>query len=178
MAAKNVDTCTSKGTPLLNYYCEAVLSRLGFGSTKESSKGGISSPSTVTGGDKTALPEADDRRLLPIKLREVLIIARFSSGVNAAPKKEGTNSLSEEQLDNNCEKRTIIRRELDAILDATRKDAEYRVLGVCPDYPGAQRSKSYYLERIKENLLACSDAGKDVLSFIPLVHTLYCTVQL
>lgn len=121
MAAKNVDTCTSKGMPLLNYYCEAVLSRLGFGSTKESSKGGISSSSTVTGGDKTALPEADDRRLLPIKLREVLIIARFSSGVNAAPKKEGTNPLSEE-LDNNCEKRTIIRRELDAILDATRDE--------------------------------------------------------
>ena len=170
MASKEVYS----GTPLVNY-CEAVLSRLKLG-PEVSDKGKGASPSP---GNKAVPPEErDNNRLLP-KLREVLIIASFGSqfmtGVNAVPKKEGPKALSEERK---CENASLVRREISAIIDNMRKASSYRILGVCPDFTGAQHPKSFYLEKIKEHLLACSDSGKACALFHSHWVTQYCAIPI
>lgn len=161
MAAKSIAEDKRIDQFNANYYCDGVFSSLGLGPEK-GSKGKGSTPSVSSGAESAAQVHdpVEEYHLVP-KLREILVITsfgdRFPPGLCCVHKKEGTNDLSEDP--NKREKTTLIRRELHAILEQVRKDSSYRVVGVCYDYPGAQRTKAYYLERIKEHLLACSDAA-------------------
>ena len=98
--------------------------------------------------------ESDDWRKHVPNSREIMVIASFGevSGFQAVPKhipsdQEGSNQW--------------MRKEIDLIQELYRKDTKHQVVFVCPDFPGTECSKDYYIEKMRQLLTKCKKpAGK------------------
>lgn len=96
--------------------------------------------------------ESDDWRDDTPNSKEVMVIASFGelSGSQAVQKhipsdQEGSNQW--------------MRKEIDVIQELYRKDPECQVVFVCPDFPGTECSKDYYIEKMKQLLTKCKKPG-------------------
>ena len=58
----------------------------------------------------------------------------------------------------------LLRQELDIVQEKMRQDSNYHLVQVCTDYPGVQMGRDYYLEKVKQVLVGCKQAGGE-LSF-------------
>ena len=98
--------------------------------------------------------ESDDwREHIPYS-REVMVIASFGdvSGSQAVSKHIPYDQEGSSQW---------MRKEIDLIQELYRKDPECQVVFVCPDFPGTECSKDYYLEKMRQLLTKCKKpAGK------------------
>ena len=100
--------------------------------------------------------ESDDWREHLPSSREVMVIASFGevSGFQAVPKhipsyQEGSNQW--------------MRKEIDLIQELYRKDPECQVVFVCPDFPGTECSKGYYIEKMRQLLTKCKKSGGKII---------------
>ena len=56
-----------------------------------------------------------------------------------------------------------------------RQDSNYHIVQVCTDYPGVQMGRDYYLEKVKQVLVGCKQAGGELsTSLYCMGHTKYC----
>ena len=105
-------------------------------------------------GDKK---DDDEWRRLPshMQAKECMIICSggdcLAPSVDVVPKLRD-NSMVDSELQ-------LLRRELDVVQDKMREDVRYHLIQVCPDFPGAQKSKDYYLERMKQLMIECKQPG-------------------
>ena len=90
-----------------------------------------------------------------MQARECMIICSggdcLAQSVDVIPKLRD-NSMVDSELQ-------LLRKELDVVQDKMREDVRYHLIQVCPDFPGAQKSKDYYLERMKQLMTKCKQPG-------------------
>ena len=98
--------------------------------------------------------EPDDWREHVPSSREIMLIASFGetelSGSQVVPKRmpgdqEGSNQW--------------MRKEIDLIQELYRKDPECQVVFVCPDFPGTECPKDYYIEKMRQLLTDSKKSG-------------------
>ena len=53
----------------------------------------------------------------------------------------------------------LLRQELDIVQEKMWQDNDYHLVQVCTDYPGVQMGRDYYLEKVKQVLVGCKQAG-------------------
>ena len=53
----------------------------------------------------------------------------------------------------------LLRKELDVVQQRIKHSELLHLVHVCPDFPGAQLSKSYYLEMMKQLMTECKQPG-------------------
>ena len=91
-----------------------------------------------------------------MKAKECMIICSggdcFAPSVDIGVPKLCDNSMADDELQ-------LLRKELDVVQDKMREDANYHLIQVCLDFPGAQKSKDYYLERMKQLMTGCKQPG-------------------
>ena len=96
-------------------------------------------------------------RRLPshMQAKECMIICSggdcLAPSVDVVPKLRD-NSMVDSELQ-------LLRKELDVVQDKMREDVSCHLIQVCPDFPGAQKSKDYYLERMKQLMIECKQPG-------------------
>ena len=108
-------------------------------------------PEAVKGSE-----DKNDWRGMPSCDMEMMLISsngdKFPSSLHAVPKRQDNLVESSERL-------ILARREMDVIQDKCRLDNEVMLKYFCIDFPGAQYSKDYYLERIKQLFGQCKQDG-------------------
>ena len=112
-------------------------------------------------GDKGVAEAGDNEdyswrwKLRHMQAKDCMIICSggdcLTPSVDVVPKLRDTSMVDSELR--------LLRMELDVMQDKMREDKSYHVVHVCPDFPGAQESKDYYLERMKQLMTECKQPG-------------------
>ena len=106
-------------------------------------------------GDKK--DDLEWRKRLPSHMegREYMIICSggdcLAPSVDVVPKLRD-NSMVDSELQ-------LLRKELDVVQDKMRGGENSHLIQVSPDFPGAQKSKDYYLEKMKQLMIECKQPG-------------------
>ena len=114
----------------------------------------------------------DEWRMLPDNMRskECLIICsggECPASVEFVPKQRDNSLADSDSL--------LLRQELDIVQEKMRQDTNYHLVQVCTDYPGVQMGRDYYLEKVKQVLVGCKQAGGELsTSLYCMGHTKYC----
>ena len=108
-------------------------------------------------GDGQRFEYEHEWRMLPRQLdkRECMVICSggdcFAPSVDVAPKLQDTS-----MVDTGLQ---LLRKELDVVQEKMREGVDYYLVHVCQDFPGAQMTKYYYLEKIKQLMTKCEQPG-------------------
>ena len=96
--------------------------------------------------------ESDDWREHVPSSREIMVIASFGevSGFQAVPKHIPSDQEGSSQW---------MRKEIDFIQKLCRKDTNLQVVFMCPDFPGTECSKDYYIDQMMKLLTKCKKPG-------------------
>ena len=102
-------------------------------------------------------------RWLPnnMNTRECLIICsggECPASVEFVPKQRDNSLADSDPL--------LLRQELDIVQEKMRQDNDYHLVQVCTDYPGVQMGRDYYLEKVKQVLVGCKQAGGELSTFL------------
>ena len=118
--------------------------------------------------------DKDEWRWLPDNMfsKECLIICsggEFPESVEFVPKQRDNSLADSDPL--------LLRQELDIVQEKMRQDSDYHLVQVCTDYPGVQMDRDYYLEKVKQVMVGCKQAGGELSTSLYCVgHTKYsCT---
>ena len=66
----------------------------------------------------------------------------------------------------------LLRQELDIVQEKMQQASDYHLVQVCTDYPGVQMGRDYYLEKVKQVLVRCKQAGGELSTSLGCVgHT-------
>ena len=65
----------------------------------------------------------------------------------------------------------LLRRELDIVQEKMRQDSNYHLVQVCTDYPGVQMGRDHYLEKVKQVLVGCKEAGGELSTPLAVSYT-------
>ena len=90
--------------------------------------------------------------------RECLIICsggECPESVQLVPKQRDNSLADSDPL--------LLRRELDIVQEKIRQARNCHIVQVCTDYPGVQMGRDYYLEKVKQVLVGCKQAGGELL---------------
>ena len=120
---------------------------------------------------ESTFPKEDDNgwRLDPYRSlkREVMIISSYGSETVQDAKvvtKTRDNSTADRSL------AELAREELDVIQDVFRRNKLHSLAYVCTDFPEAQLSKQYYLDRIKQFFLIQEEGGTSIKHNLHVLH--------
>ena len=119
-------------------------------------------------------PEKEDKsewRMLPdnMHLKECLIVCsggECPESVQFVPKQRDNSLADSDSL--------LLRQELDIVQEKMRQDSDYHIVQVCTDYPDVQMGRDYYLEKVKQVMVGCKQAGGEWSTFLgcgPYMYT-------
>ena len=148
---------------VLSRYNREALEQI-FKDLKEELDGGGRRTSECTKGESTEKsPEKkkdkDEWRWLPDNMlsRECLIVCsggECSESVQFVPKQRDNSLVDSDSL--------LLRQELDIVQEKMRQASNHHLVQVCTDYPGVQMGRDYYLEKVKQVMVGCKQAGGEL----------------
>ena len=104
---------------------------------------------------KSQRHKTDWRHLPPCEM-DVMIISSYGDetcpSIDVAPKLQDNTTSTSERM-------SLVRTELDIIQDLSHSSENSHLRYVCFDFPGAQDTKDYYIDRIKQFLQQCKEGG-------------------
>ena len=103
--------------------------------------------------------DKNEWRWLPDNMlsRECLIICsggECPESVEFVPKQRDNSLADSDPL--------LLRQELDIVQEKMRQSSDHHLVQVCTDYPGVQMGRNYYLERVKQVMVGCKQAGGEL----------------
>ena len=100
--------------------------------------------------------DKNEWRFLPPCDMDMMIISSYGDeicpSIDVAPKLQDNTTSTSERM-------SLVRTELDIIQDHSLSSKTSHLAYVCFDFPGAQITKDYYIDRIKQFLQQCKEGG-------------------
>ena len=147
-------------------YNQEALKQIFKDLKEELDKGGRTSDYTKDESTEKSPEKKKDKnewRRLPDNMhsRECLIVCsggECPESVQFVPKERDNSLVDSDPL--------LLRRELDIVQEKMRQDSNLHIVQVCTDYPGVQMGRDYYLEKVKQVMVGCKQAGGELLAFL------------
>ena len=143
-----------KNTTQIKPYNYEVLQKILLEKSKEKHDEAENCETTDT--KQKSQPDENEWRYLPRCEMEMMIISSYGDetcpSIDVAPKLQDNTTSTSERM-------SLVRTELDIIQDLSHSSENSHLRYVCFDFPGAQDTKDYYIDRIKQFLQQCKEGG-------------------